>query len=62
MECPNCAMHLENLEDELAGVSRIAASYHKLSMDVEFDEAQISIAQIIQAANALGYHPERRSS
>lgn len=55
-------MHLENLEDELAGVSRIAASYHKLSMDVEFDEAQISIAQIIQAANALGYHPERRSS
>ena len=27
MECPNCAMHLEGLEDELPGVKRVAASY-----------------------------------
>ncbi len=58
MECPNCAMHLEGLEDELPGVERISASYKKQLMEVEFDEAQLSVEQIIAAANAIGYHPE----
>jgi copper chaperone CopZ len=58
MECPNCAMHLEGLEDELPGVRRISASYKKLIMEVEFDEALLSVEQIIAAANSLGYHPE----
>jgi copper chaperone CopZ len=58
MECPNCAMHLEGLEDDLPGVKSIHASYKKLTMEVEFDEGQLTIEQIIQAANALGYHPE----
>ena len=58
MTCPNCAMHLESLEDELPGAKRINASYKKLSMEVEFDEALLSEAQIIAAANAIGYHPE----
>ena len=58
MHCPNCAMHLEGLEDELPGIKRIAASYKKLFMEVEFDETQVSVEQIIRAAEALGYHPE----
>ena len=58
MECPHCAMHLQNLEDELDGVKRIDASYQKMSMVVEFDEKKVDVAQIIKAANALGYHPE----
>jgi copper chaperone len=58
MECPHCAMHLQNLEDDLIGVKRIDASYKKMSMEVEFDETKLSVEQIIQAANALGYHPE----
>jgi copper chaperone CopZ len=58
MECPNCAMHLEGLEDELPGVKRIDASYKKQLMEVEFDETKVSIEQIISAANAIGYHPE----
>ena len=58
MECPNCAMHLEGLEDELSGVKRINASYKKQLMEVEFDEGKLSVAQIIAAANAIGYHPE----
>ena len=58
MECPNCAMHLEGLEDELPGVKRINASYKKQLMEVEFDEGKLSVAQIIAAANAIGYHPE----
>ncbi len=57
MECPNCAMHLEGLEDELPGIIRITASYKKLLMTVEFDETKVSVEQIVVAANALGYHP-----
>ena len=58
MECPNCAMHLEGLEDELQGVKRISASYKKQLMEVEFDETKLSIEEILRAANALGYHPQ----
>ena len=58
MECPNCAMHLEGLEDALPGVKRINASYKKQVMEVEFDETKLSVEQIITAANAIGYHPE----
>jgi len=58
MECPNCAMHLEGLEDELPGIKRVSASYKKQVMEVEFDEAKLTVQQIISAANAIGYHPE----
>jgi copper chaperone CopZ len=58
MECPNCAMHLECLEDELPGIKRIDASYKKQRMEVEFDETRLTIEQIVAAANAKGYHPE----
>jgi copper chaperone CopZ len=58
MDCPNCAMHLEGLEDDLPGVKRISASYKKQTMQVEFDENQLTLQQIINAANAIGYHPE----
>ena len=58
MMCPNCAFHLEGLEDELSGVKRVTASYKKQSMEVEFDETKVSVDQIVNAANALGYHPE----
>ena len=58
MTCPNCAMHLEGLEDEIPGVKRITASYKKLNMEVEFDETCTTIEQIILAANQIGYHPE----
>ncbi len=57
MTCPNCAMHLEGLEDEIPGVNRITASYKKLVMEVEFDDTKLTIEQIILAANAIGYHP-----
>ena len=59
MECPNCAMHLEGLEDEVPGVKRITASYKKQTMEVDFDETRVSVEQIIASANTIGYHPER---
>ena len=58
MNCPNCAMHLEGLEDEVPGIKHIAASYKKQTMEVEFDENMLTVEQIVTAANSIGYHPE----
>jgi hypothetical protein len=48
-------MKLESIEDELAGIKVINASYHKQQMLVEFDETKISEEQIIAAARRKGY-------
>ena len=55
MECPNCAMILERIEDKLEGVLMAEASYHKARLMVEFDEAQVSEEQIRAEVERLGY-------
>jgi copper chaperone CopZ len=55
MHCPACVMRLEGIEDDLAGIKRIKASYHKQQMEVEFDEQQVTEAQIVAAARQCGY-------
>jgi len=55
MHCGNCAMILESLEDELPGISKISASYHKQQLEVEFDESLLNLDEIIQAARQKGY-------
>jgi len=56
MHCANCSMRLESIEDDLPGVKEINASYHKQQMVVEFNEKQVSEAQIIAAIEKKGYH------
>ena len=55
MTCPNCAIKLESLEDTLDGVKEINASYHKLQMVVEYNEAKLTVDQIIAAVKKKGY-------
>lgn len=55
MHCSNCSMRLESIEDELAGIREIDASYHKQQMVVEFDETKVTDDQIIAAARKKGY-------
>ncbi len=55
MQCSNCSMKLESIEDELDGIREINASYHKQQMIVEFDETQLSVDQIVAAAKKKGY-------
>ena len=55
MHCSACVMRLEGIEDELPGIRRIAASYRKQRLEVEYDEAQVNEAQIVAAAKTLGY-------
>ena len=55
MSCTNCAMKIESLEDDLDGVKAINASYHKLEMVIEYDEAKLTDEQIIIAVKEKGY-------
>ena len=55
MHCSACVMRLEGLEDELAGIKRVTASYRKQQMEVEYDEMQVTAQQIIAAAKKRGY-------
>jgi copper chaperone len=58
MHCPNCAMHVEGIEDDLPGVKQVSASYQKGQMVVEFDETRLTEAQIIAAVKKAGYTAE----
>jgi copper chaperone CopZ len=55
MTCTNCAMKLESLEDTLEGVKQINASYHKLQMEIVYDEKKLTDEQIIAAVKKKGY-------
>lgn len=55
MSCSNCAMKLESLEDSLKGVKAINASYHKLTMVIEYDESKLTEEQIVAAVKKKGY-------
>lgn len=55
MECPNCAMILERIEDKLDGVEMAEASYRKEQLVVEYDETVLDEAQIVAAVERLGY-------
>ena len=55
MHCTNCVMRLEGLEDDLEGIREIRGSYHKQTLEVTFDEALVSEAEIKQAITDLGY-------
>lgn len=55
MECPNCSMILESVEDKLEGVLMVEASYHKGQMKIEYDEKEVTIQQIKAEVKRLGY-------
>lgn len=55
MECPNCAMILERIEDKLKGVVMAEASYHKARMVVEYDDHLVTEEQIQAEVKRLGY-------
>jgi copper chaperone CopZ len=55
MHCSNCAMTIEGLEDDIPGVNSVRASYHKGTVEVEYDEGRVSEAKIKDAIVQLGY-------
>ena len=59
MHCSACVLRLEGIEDDLPGVERVLANYHRQEMAVEFDEKRVSEAQILAAVEKRGYHAEQ---
>ncbi len=55
IHCTACVMRLEGIEDELVGITRITASYRTQQMEVEYNEWQVSEAQIIAVVKQHGY-------
>lgn len=55
MECPACALRLEQMEDHLNGLERVEGSYRKATLVVTFDETAISLEQIKAEVARLGY-------
>lgn len=55
MECANCALRLEMIEDSLNGVISAEASYHKSQLKLEFNEKLVNLSQIEAAVERLGY-------
>ena len=55
MHCTNCAMKIEEIEDDLLGVRQVSASYQKMQVTVEYDDSKVSEAQILGAIKRKGY-------
>lgn len=55
MHCTNCAMKIEEIEDDLPGVRQVSASYQKMQVTVEYDDSKVSKAQILGAIKRKGY-------
>jgi copper chaperone CopZ len=55
MECPNCSMNLERIEDKLKGVLFAEASYRKEQMVLEYDDSIVTLDQIKAEVKRLGY-------
>ena len=58
MQCSNCPMIIESIEDVLPGILDISASYHKQQVVVDYDDALLSEKQIISAIEKKGYTVE----
>ncbi len=55
MHCSACVMLLEGLEDEVKGIEKVEASFKRQQMKVQYDETQVSVEKIIEAARNEGY-------
>jgi len=55
MHCTSCVMRVESIEDNLAGIQKATASYHKRQLIVEFDEKKVTEEEILDALKNLGY-------
>ena len=55
MHCTNCAMRIEEIEDDLPGIRQVSASYQKMQMTVEYDDSLVSENQILEAVKMKGY-------
>lgn len=56
MTCASCVQAVEKGVSKLAGVSKVAVNLATEKMTVNFDEDRLTVADIIQAVEDVGYH------
>lgn len=61
MHCGSCAVSTSMILKNLKGVKSARADYDSRSAEVEYDDAEVSLAQINQALEGLGYRLEERT-
>lgn len=55
IECPNCVLKLESLEEKMPGVIRAEGNYRKSLLKLEYDPAQLDLTRIQAGVEKLGY-------
>ena len=55
ISCPSCVAHLEALEDDLIGVTKVNVDFKRQQMTVEFEEEAQSSEGIARAVADMGY-------
>lgn len=61
MHCGSCAVSIGMIIKNLKGVKSARADYDARSAEVEYDDAQLGLAQMNQALEGLGYRLEERT-
>lgn len=61
MHCGACAVSTGMILKNLKGVKSAHADYDSRSAEVEYDDAQLGLAQMNQALEGLGYRLEERT-
>lgn len=61
MHCGSCAVSTGMILKNLKGVKSAHADYDARSTEIEYDDAQINLAQMNQALQGLGYQLEERT-
>ncbi len=55
MHCSGCVMTLEGIEDELPGIWMVKGSYQRQTLEVVYDEDEVSEKEIVKEIQQLGY-------
>lgn len=61
MHCGSCAVSTGMVIKTLKGVNSARADYDSRSAEIEYDDAQIGLAEMSQALEGLGYRLEERT-
>lgn len=55
MHCVGCAMTIDGAVEDLPGVKSASTNYKRQTAVVEYDETQVTSADILQAIHEAGY-------
>lgn len=59
ISCDHCKMTIEGAVSQLEGVSKTEVDIDKRTVLVDFDEAQVTLQEIVEAMDEVGYEVAR---